>query len=94
MIIQYSCFTVSCSIVTFLIQNIHDEWATGMVLNDIENLTEERIGEVVNGFLRDFKEGSLEGKGWSLTCAAYIVSKEAMNACTKLLAHKKKPIFR
>ncbi|KAL0428908.1 UNVERIFIED_CONTAM: (+)-neomenthol dehydrogenase [Sesamum radiatum] len=40
---------------------IPNEWAKG-VLNDAENLTEERIDQVLNEFLKDFKEGSLEAK--------------------------------
>lgn len=75
-----------------MIQNIHNEWAKG-VLNDVEGLTEERIDEVVNEFLRDFKEGVLEAKGWPHYMGAYTVSKAAMNAYTRLLA-KKNPSFR
>ncbi|XP_045800310.1 (+)-neomenthol dehydrogenase-like isoform X2 [Trifolium pratense] len=33
------------------------------ILSDVENLTEEKIDEVLNKFLKDFKEGSLENKG-------------------------------
>ncbi|KAL0397872.1 UNVERIFIED_CONTAM: (+)-neomenthol dehydrogenase [Sesamum calycinum] len=43
------------------LKNIPNEWAKG-VLNDAENLTEERIDQVLNEFLKDFKEGSLEAK--------------------------------
>lgn len=48
---------------------------------------------MVNEFLRDFKGGVLEAKGWPKHMAAYIVSKAAMNAYTRLLA-KKYPSFR
>lgn len=73
---------------------IHNEWAKG-VLNDVEGLTEERIDEVVNEFLRDMKEGVSvsQSKGWPDYMAAYTVSKAAMNAYTRLLA-KKNPSFR
>nr|WBU15635.1 (+)-neomenthol dehydrogenase [Elsholtzia bodinieri] len=71
---------------------MHNEWAKG-VLNDVENLTEERIDEVVNEFLKDFKEGALEARGWPQQFSAYIVSKAALNAYTRLLA-KKNPSFR
>jgi len=33
------------------------------VLSDAENLTEERIDEILDEFLKDFKEGSLDTKG-------------------------------
>ncbi|KAK6162364.1 hypothetical protein DH2020_002205 [Rehmannia glutinosa] len=71
---------------------IPNEWVRG-ILNDAKNLTEERIDEVLNVLLKDFKEGSLEAKGWPLNFSAYIVSKAAMNAYTRFLA-KKYPDFR
>ncbi|KAL7121292.1 hypothetical protein ACP275_02G174100 [Erythranthe tilingii] len=75
------------------LKHIPSEWAKG-VLNDAENLTEERIDEVVNAFLKDFKEGSVEAKGdWPQYSAAYIVSKAAVSAYTRILA-KKYPSFR
>ncbi|KAK4418675.1 (+)-neomenthol dehydrogenase [Sesamum alatum] len=70
------------------LKNLPNEWAKG-VLKDVENLTEERIDQVLNEFLKDFKEGCLEAKGWS---SAYMVSKAAMNAYTRILA-KKYPSF-
>ncbi|CAL5401247.1 hypothetical protein CsSME_00024210 [Camellia sinensis var. sinensis] len=74
------------------LKNIPSEWAKG-VLNDAESLTEERIDEVLNKFLKDFKEGSLESKGWPTLLSAYTLSKAAMNAYTRFLA-KKYPTFR
>ncbi|KAL0428909.1 UNVERIFIED_CONTAM: (+)-neomenthol dehydrogenase [Sesamum radiatum] len=74
------------------LKHIPNEWAKG-VLNDAENLTEERIDQVLNEFLKDFKEGSLEAKGWPAYFSAYILSKAAMNAYTRILA-KKYPNFR
>ncbi|KAL0379563.1 UNVERIFIED_CONTAM: (+)-neomenthol dehydrogenase [Sesamum angustifolium] len=70
------------------LKNLPNEWAKG-VLNDVQNLTEERIDQVLNEFLKDFKEGCLEAKGWS---GAYMVSKAAINAYTRILA-KKYPNF-
>ncbi|RYR24527.1 hypothetical protein Ahy_B02g058029 isoform C [Arachis hypogaea] len=55
------------------------------ILGDAENLTEERVDEVLNEFLKDIKEGCLERKGWPKVLGAYIISKAAMNAYTKLL---------
>ena len=75
-----------------MIQYVGNEWAKG-VLKDVENLTEDKIDEVVNEFLGDMKEGCLEAKEWPQLLAAYTVSKAAMNAYTRLLA-KKKPDIR
>lgn len=70
-----------------MFQNIQNEWAKG-VFGDAENLTEERIDEVLKEFLKDFKEGSLENKGWPTFLSAYIVSKAAMNSYTRIIAKK------
>ncbi|KAJ4824873.1 hypothetical protein Tsubulata_007175 [Turnera subulata] len=69
------------------LKNVPNAWAKG-VLSDAENLTEERVDEVLSEFLKDFKEGSLEAKGWPAMVSAYILSKVAMNAHTRILAKK------
>ncbi|TKY65489.1 (+)-neomenthol dehydrogenase [Spatholobus suberectus] len=74
-----------------LLKRIANELAKG-VLDDAENLTEERIDEVLKEFIKDFKEGSLENKGWPTFLSAYMVSKAAMNSYTRILA-KKHPNF-
>ncbi|KAI5435842.1 (+)-neomenthol dehydrogenase [Lathyrus oleraceus] len=58
------------------------------VLSDFQNLTEEKIDETLNGFLKDYKEGSLESEGWPLANSAYIVSKVGLNAYTRIMANK------
>ncbi|KAM1019290.1 hypothetical protein ACFX2C_040813 [Malus domestica] len=63
------------------------------VFSDVENLTEERIDEMLTQFLEDYKEGSLESKGWPSHMSSYILSKAAMNAYTRVLA-RKYPDFR
>ncbi|XP_060970082.1 (+)-neomenthol dehydrogenase-like isoform X1 [Cannabis sativa] len=73
------------------LKNISNDWAKG-VLSDAESLTEDRIDEVIREFLKDFKEGSLETKGWPSIMSPYIVSKAALNAFTRVLA-KKYPNF-
>ena len=73
-------------------QKIPNEWAKEVVGN-AESLTEERVDEVLNEYLKDFKEGSLETKGWPRYSSAYIISKAAMNAYTRIVA-KKFPSFR
>ncbi|XP_043693456.1 salutaridine reductase-like [Telopea speciosissima] len=70
------------------LQNISHTWAKE-VLSDIDGLTEERVDEAVNKFLKDFKEGLLETQGWS----AYNMSKAALNAYTRILS-KKFPKYR
>ncbi|XVE77088.1 hypothetical protein DITRI_Ditri13aG0034000 [Diplodiscus trichospermus] len=54
--------------------------------------TEEKLNELLTEYLKDFKEGSLESKGWPTSLSAYTVSKVAMNVYTKILA-KKYPNF-
>ncbi|XP_062090284.1 (+)-neomenthol dehydrogenase-like [Humulus lupulus] len=73
------------------LKKISNEWAKG-VLSDAENLTEDKIDEVLREFLKDFKEGSLEAKGWPRFMSPYTVSKAALNAYTRVLA-KKYPNF-
>ncbi|KAM3746483.1 hypothetical protein ACB098_06G205800 [Castanea mollissima] len=74
------------------LKKIPNEWAKE-VLGNAESLTQERVDEVLNKYLKDFKEGSLETKGWPRYSSAYIISKAAMNAYTRIVA-KKFPSFR
>ncbi|XP_014515420.1 (+)-neomenthol dehydrogenase-like, partial [Vigna radiata var. radiata] len=60
-----------------------ESWARG-VFSDVDNLTEEKMDEIVKKFLIDFKEGRLESKGWPKYLGAYIVSKAAMNGYTRI----------
>ncbi|KAF3441310.1 hypothetical protein FNV43_RR15223 [Rhamnella rubrinervis] len=69
-----------------------NEWAKS-VFCEAENLTEEKIDEVLREFLKDFKDGSLESKGWSTFLSPNRLSKAAMNAYTRILANKY-PSFR
>ena len=70
-----------------LTQNLTNEWAKGL-LSDADNLTEEKIDEVLNEFLKDSKEGYLVNKGWPEVFSPYIVSKAALNAYTRVMAKK------
>ncbi|XP_065864694.1 (+)-neomenthol dehydrogenase-like [Euphorbia lathyris] len=74
-----------------LLKNIPNQWAKGL-LSDDNNLIGERVDEVVNQFLKDFKDGLLETKGWPIHTSAYIISKAAISAYTRILA-KKYPSF-
>ncbi|CAA0842605.1 (+)-neomenthol dehydrogenase [Striga hermonthica] len=75
-----------------LLKVFSSEWVK-RVLSDPENLTEEKIDEVVKNFLKSFKEGSLEGDGWPTQLSSYKVSKAALSAYTRLMA-RKYPSFR
>ncbi|TXG63460.1 hypothetical protein EZV62_010454 [Acer yangbiense] len=58
------------------------------VLRNVDDLTEEKIDQVVKEFLEDAKEGLLENKGWPVSFSAYVVSKAALNTYTRILAKK------
>ncbi|KAJ9171348.1 hypothetical protein P3X46_014732 [Hevea brasiliensis] len=74
------------------LKNVGNEWAKEVFV-DADNLSEERIDEVLSKYRKDYKEGSLESKDWPAFMSAYILSKAAMNAYTRILA-KKLPTFR
>ncbi|KAH7863490.1 hypothetical protein Vadar_018108 [Vaccinium darrowii] len=85
---------VNMSSSTGKLKFIPSEWAKEVFLDD-ERLTEERLDEVLNKFLKDFNEGdqeSLEPKGWPSQFSAYTLSKAALNALTRILA-KRYPHF-
>ncbi|XP_027336747.1 (+)-neomenthol dehydrogenase-like isoform X2 [Abrus precatorius] len=71
---------------------IPNGWAKE-VLSDVESLTEEKLDEVLNQFLKDFKESLLENKGWPTVSPAYKISKAVLNAYTRMLAKKYPTIF-
>ncbi|VYS44704.1 unnamed protein product [Arabidopsis thaliana] len=71
------------------LENVSNEWAKG-VLSDAENLTEEKIDEVINEYLKDYKEGALQVKGWPTVMSGYILSKAAVIALTRVLAKRHK----
>ncbi|KAI9110126.1 hypothetical protein K1719_019167 [Acacia pycnantha] len=54
---------VNVSSSTASLEKFPSGWGKG-VLSDAESLTEEKVEEVLKKFLADFKEGSLETKGW------------------------------
>ncbi|XP_042433999.1 salutaridine reductase-like isoform X1 [Zingiber officinale] len=55
-------------------------------LSDVDSLTEERLDEVMQLFLKHFKDGELRNHGWPTMAAAYKVSKVLNNAYTRVLA--------
>ncbi|CAJ2657750.1 unnamed protein product [Trifolium pratense] len=68
------------------LESIPNGWPKSF-FNDVDNLTEEKVDKVLKKFLKDFKEGSLDqDNGWPKTFSAYIISKAAMNAYTRILA--------
>ncbi|CAL5442427.1 unnamed protein product [Camellia sinensis] len=68
-------------------ENIANERAK-MVLSKGDEHAEEKVEEVVNRFLKDVKEDMLETKGWPINLSAYVVSKAALNAYSRILATK------
>ncbi|XP_010053299.1 salutaridine reductase-like [Eucalyptus grandis] len=61
-------------------ENIKEEF------NDVDSLTEEKVDGLVVRFLKDMKKGTVETGGWPIILSAYIVSKAALNAYTRILA--------
>ncbi|KAG9441082.1 hypothetical protein H6P81_016936 [Aristolochia fimbriata] len=57
-------------------------------LNNLDGLSELKIDELLQQFLKDFKEDLLDAQGWPNEVSAYKVSKAALNAYTRLLAKK------
>ncbi|KAK7349541.1 hypothetical protein VNO77_06985 [Canavalia gladiata] len=70
-----------------VLKNIPNDWARG-IFGDIENLTNKKLHEVLRNFLKDYREGSLESKKWPPVLSGYTMSKNALNAYTRMLAMK------
>lgn len=70
-----------------MFQYVTNEWAKG-VFRDIKDLTTESLDELLKQYLNNYKEGLLETRGWPGFLSAYILSKAAMNAYTRMLANK------
>ncbi|KAM6584853.1 hypothetical protein CsatB_011855 [Cannabis sativa] len=66
-------------------------WAKG-VLSDAESLDEDQIDQLLSEFLKDYREDSLESKGWPASVSSYIITKACLNAYTRIVA-KKYPNF-
>jgi (+)-neomenthol dehydrogenase len=62
-------------------------------LNDVDKLTEERLDEVLDAFMKDFTAGAAEANGWPVGFSAYKVAKAAVNAYTRMLS-KRQPSLR
>jgi (+)-neomenthol dehydrogenase len=71
----------------FLLQFIPNEKAI-KELGDVDGLTEEKVEKLVEDFLEDVKNDLVETKHWPPLFSAYIVSKAALNAYTRMLAKK------
>ncbi|XP_051202870.1 (+)-neomenthol dehydrogenase isoform X1 [Lolium perenne] len=57
-------------------------------LNDIDQLTEKRLDELLDMFLKDFEAGRVQVRGWPAEFPAYKVAKAAMNAYSRILARR------
>ncbi|KAL7204066.1 hypothetical protein ACSBR2_017182 [Camellia fascicularis] len=45
------------------LQYVSNEWDVGL-LSDVENLSENKVDEILTEFMKDFKEDQLEAKNW------------------------------
>ncbi|XP_027074142.1 (+)-neomenthol dehydrogenase-like [Coffea arabica] len=75
---------VNVSSILGKLQFTPNAWAKG-ILSDADNLTEERVDEVLNEYLKVFKAGTHDAQGWPM---AYTISKASLNAYTRILAKK------
>ncbi|WVZ95989.1 hypothetical protein U9M48_041686 [Paspalum notatum var. saurae] len=57
-------------------------------LNDGDNLTEERLDELMETFLKDLEAGASEVRGWPSEFASYKVAKAAVNAYSRIMARR------
>ncbi|KAM0855541.1 hypothetical protein ACQ4PT_049701 [Festuca glaucescens] len=57
-------------------------------LNDIDHLTEKRLDELLDMFLKDFEAGRVQVRGWPAEFPSYKVAKAAMNAYSRILARR------
>ncbi|CAN1157474.1 (+)-neomenthol dehydrogenase [Linum perenne] len=80
-------YQLTTGIIIPRVKNIENEWAKG-VLSDVDNLTEERVDEVIKQFLNDFNEGLLKTNGWPFFTPGYVISKATLNAHTRIIAKK------
>uniref|UniRef100_A0A804J3H9 Uncharacterized protein n=1 Tax=Musa acuminata subsp. malaccensis TaxID=214687 RepID=A0A804J3H9_MUSAM len=57
-------------------------------MRNVDVLSEDRLDELLQSFLNDFKGGKLQENGWPTRTSAYMVSKVAVSAYTRILAKK------
>uniref|UniRef100_J3LZV2 (+)-neomenthol dehydrogenase n=1 Tax=Oryza brachyantha TaxID=4533 RepID=J3LZV2_ORYBR len=57
-------------------------------LNDPDSLTDERLDELLDMFIKDFEVGAVAERGWPTEFSAYKVAKAAVNAHSRVLARK------
>ncbi|KAK9141557.1 hypothetical protein Syun_010957 [Stephania yunnanensis] len=57
-------------------------------VSSLRSELKEKIDGIVKRFLHDLKEGKLEENGWTKMLPAYSMSKQALNAYTRVLAKK------
>ncbi|CAM0903647.1 unnamed protein product [Alopecurus aequalis] len=68
-----------------LLKHIHNE-EVKQELDGVQSLTEERLDQLLDKFLKDFEAGALETHGWPTKFSAYKVAKATMNAFSRVLA--------
>ncbi|KAG9141352.1 hypothetical protein Leryth_001806 [Lithospermum erythrorhizon] len=70
-----------------MLKYLSNEWAIG-VLSNVDELTEDKVDEVIKAYLKDRKDGSYIVKGWPAYFSAYKLSKAVLNAYTRIMAKK------
>ncbi|XP_074263288.1 (+)-neomenthol dehydrogenase-like [Silene latifolia] len=83
---------INVSSLSGLLSYIKNERIRG-VLDNVDELTEDKIDEIVKEFLIDFKEGTFTEKGWIPALAAYFASKAVLNAYTRVVAKENPSII-
>ncbi|XP_038690781.1 (+)-neomenthol dehydrogenase-like [Tripterygium wilfordii] len=78
---------VNVSSIGGMLQYMTNTWALE-IFGDVENLTEERVEDVLRVFLKDFENGLPKINGWPVRPSAAKISKTALNAYTRILANK------
>ncbi|KAF6153851.1 hypothetical protein GIB67_001084 [Kingdonia uniflora] len=78
---------VNISSVYGLLRYLYNEKVRAQ-LTDIDSLTEEYLDDLLQCFLKDFKEDMLESNGWPIPISAYKMSHVTINAYTRILARK------
>ncbi|KAJ9706660.1 hypothetical protein PVL29_001907 [Vitis rotundifolia] len=68
-------------------KNIHNHQVKAE-LENVGELTEEKLEKILQRFLRDFKEDKLGTNGWPVIASACKVSKATVNAYTRIIARK------
>lgn len=57
-------------------------------MNNVHSLTDQKLDELLDTFLKDYEAGTLEARGWPKEFSSYKVAKAAINAYSRVLARR------